>query len=166
MVIIVMGVCGSGKSTVGMLLAEKLGYAFFDADDFHPKENVDKMASGQPLNDDDRRPWLLRLNEKLKECNQTGNYGVLACSALKQAYRDLLSQDVGDCCVVYLQGDYDTIYERMNSREGHYMGARMLQSQFDALEEPTDALTLSIIDEPEEIALKIEAHLKKAGHAL
>jgi len=108
----------------------------------------------------------LRLNEKLKECNQTGNYAVLACSALKHVYRELLAQDVGDCCVVYLKGDYDTIYERMNSREGHYMGARMLQSQFDALEEPTDALTLSIVDEPEEIASKIEAHLEKVKNEL
>ena len=162
MVIIVMGVCGSGKSTVGELLAERLGYAYHDADDFHPPENIDKMASGQPLNDEDRKPWLLRLNEMLKEASQTKNYVVLACSALKQAYRDLLANGVDDCCVVYLKGDYDTIYARMTSREDHYMGARMLQSQFDALEEPTDALTVGIGEAPETIVAEIEEQLKKA----
>jgi gluconokinase len=159
--IIVMGVCGSGKSSVGILLAEKMGYSFLDADDFHPQSNVDKMASGQPLNDDDRKPWLMRLNEILKEGNQAGNYAVLACSALKQSYRDLLSDGLVDCCVVYLMGDYDTIYARMTSREDHFMGARMLESQFAALEEPTDALTVSIADELEVIVANIEAQLNK-----
>ncbi|MBT3602187.1 MAG: gluconokinase [Candidatus Latescibacteria bacterium] len=161
MVIIVMGVSGSGKSTVGMLLAEKLGYSYHDADDFHPQENIDKMASGQPLNDEDRKPWLLRLNGMLKEASQTKNYAILACSALKQAYRDLLADGVDGCCVVYLKGDYDTIYERMASREDHYMGARMLESQFETLEEPTDALTVGIGDEPEAIVAQIEAQLNK-----
>lgn len=161
MILIVMGVCGCGKSTIGEMLAEKLGYDFFDADDFHPKANVDKMASGQPLNDDDRRPWLLRLNEKLKACYASGEYAVLACSALKQAYRDLLADGIEVCHFVYLKGDYDTIYERMTKRADHYMGARMLQSQFDALEEPTDALTVGIGGDPESILADVEAQLKK-----
>ncbi|MDA0711472.1 MAG: gluconokinase [bacterium] len=166
MVIIVMGVCGSGKTTVGLLLAERLGYSFFDADDFHPKSNVEKMASGRPLNDEDRKPWLMILNEKLKACNRSGAYAVLACSALKQSYRDLLSSEVGACCVVYLKGDYDTIFERMNGREGHYMGARMLRSQFEALEEPVDALTLPIEADPEAITAQVVTYLEKIQHGI
>lgn len=161
MMIVIMGVCGSGKSTVGMLLAEKLGYSFFDADEFHPQENIDKMASGQPLNDEDRKPWLIRLNEKLKTCYAEKEYAVLACSALKQSYRDLLADGLDAFCVVYLQGDYDTIYARMTTREDHYMGAQMLTSQFEALEEPTDALVVNVADEPEVIVANIEKQLGK-----
>jgi len=160
MMIVIMGVCGSGKSTVGMMLAEKLGYSFFDADDFHPQENIDKMASGQPLNDDDRKPWLMRLNEKLKACYAEKNYAILACSALKQSYRDMLADGLDEFCVVYLKGDYDTIYARMTTREDHYMGAQMLTSQFEALEEPTDALEVSVADEPEVIVANIAKQLK------
>jgi gluconokinase len=157
-----MGVCGSGKSTIGILLAEKLGYSFFDADEFHPQSNVDKMAGGQPLDDDDRRPWLMRLNEILHTCDRKGTHAVLACSALKQSYRDLLAEGLTDCRVVYLKGDYDTIYDRMASREDHFMTERMLHSQFDALEEPAIAMTLNIADEPEAIVAHIEEHLSKA----
>lgn len=166
MVIVVMGVCGCGKSTVGELLAEKLGYPYYDADAFHPKENIDKMASGQPLDDNDRKPWLMRLNEMLKEADRTGEYAVLACSALKQIYRDMLSDGIVGCCFVYLKGDYEIIHGRMMQREGHYMGARMLQSQFDALEEPTDALTVNIENDPETIVADLITRLKKGDHGL
>jgi gluconokinase len=134
MVIIVMGVCGSGKSTVGSFLAEKLGCSFFDADNFHPKANVEKMARGGPLNDEDREPWLVRLNEKIAQCSVGGTSAVLACSALKESYRDILSKDIKDLSFVYLKGDYKTIYERMASRDGHFMGEDMVQSQFDTLD--------------------------------
>lgn len=159
MVIIVMGVCGSGKSTIGGLLADKLGCSFFDADDFHPQANVDKMARGEPLNDEDRRPWLMRLNEEMAQCSIAGKSAVLGCSALKESYRNILSKDIKNLVVVYLKGDYNTIYERMASREGHFMGENMVQSQFDTLEEPTDAIVTDIRESPEQIVSRIEAAL-------
>lgn len=163
MIVILMGVSGSGKSTVGELLAQKMDCSFFDGDDFHPPENVAKMASGQPLNDEDRLPWLLRLNDLMHGCRRAGKHGILACSALKQSYRKILAKDIDDICFVHLKGDYQTIFDRMAKRTEHYMGARMLQSQFDALEDPADALVIEIHISPEEIVSKIETHLSQKG---
>ena len=159
--LIVMGVSGSGKTTIGEMLAEHFDCPFFDADDFHPKENVEKMAQGTPLNDEDRKPWLERLNKLLSEHLERGESVVLACSALKQSYRDLLSSDNDVAKFIYLKGSYDLILRRMQARENHYMKADMLKSQFETLEEPQNALAIDIDAAPETITAQIIASLEK-----
>lgn len=134
--IVVMGVSGSGKTSVGEALAARLGWQFYDADNFHPEENVAKMAQGTPLNDDDRAPWLKRLHDLIHDHLTQGKPGILACSALKRRYRDVLRADNSGLAFFYLHSEFDPLRERMESRIGHYMKAGMLQSQFDALEEP------------------------------
>lgn len=134
--IIIMGVSGCGKTTVGQALAAQLGYAFYDGDDFHPPENVAKMANGIPLDDTDRAPWLARLHDLLHAHIARGEGVVLACSALKRRYREQLRVGNEGVQFVYLQGDFEVIWERMRTRPQHYMKASMLQSQFDALEPP------------------------------
>lgn len=157
---ILMGVSGCGKTTVGELLAQRLGWDFYDADDFHPAENISKMAGGIPLNDDDRRPWLAALHDLISQCLKEGRHGVLACSALKERYRQDLLKDHPNVQVVYLKGSFDLIRSRISSRSGHYMKPDMLQGQFDALEEPLDALTVSISMPVEEVAAAILANIK------
>ena len=152
MFVIVMGVSGCGKSTVGRLLAEKMGCAFYDGDDFHPAANIAKMSQGIPLNDDDRAGWLVALAELILGSLAKRDSGVLACSALKQKYRDVLRVDAELVKFVYLKGSYDLIKARMEARPGHYMKPGMLDSQFAVLEEPADAVTVSIELSPEEIA--------------
>jgi carbohydrate kinase (thermoresistant glucokinase family) len=142
-ILVAMGVCGCGKSTVGRSLAEDLGWSFFDADDFHPEANVAKMASGQPLTDDDRWPWLDRIADELRRVLARGDHAVLACSALKHAYRERLKR-AGDVRIVYLKGDQATIASRLAGRQHKYMPASLLQSQLATLEEPTDALVVDI----------------------
>ena len=158
--LIVMGVSGSGKSTIAEGVAETLGWEYFDADDYHPPENIAKMASGNPLNDSDRLPWLENLHTLIKENLAKGKPCTLACSALKESYRDILRQD--SLAIVYLQGDFETIWRRMQEREGHYMKAEMLQSQFDTLEEPSEdsALIVSLQQNPKTIVNKVIDHLK------
>lgn len=141
---IVMGVSGCGKSSIGISLAEKLGWDFYDADDFHPPANVAKMASGTPLDDSDRTPWLASLHELISSSLKTNRPGVLACSALKERYRQQLMDGNDGTQLVYLKGSYDLIWSRMIARKEHYMKPHMLKSQFDALEEPTNALTIEI----------------------
>jgi gluconokinase len=141
---IVMGVAGSGKTTVGESLAKHLGWEFYDADHFHPPENVSKMASGIPLDDSDRAPWLDALHELISASLVTGRPGILACSALKERYRQQLLSGKDDVQLIYLKGSFDLIWSRMSLRNDHYMKPHMLQSQFDALEEPTDALTFNV----------------------
>ena len=137
-----MGVSGSGKTTLGKALATTLSRPFFDADDFHPEANVAKMKRGEPLNDDDRWPWLSRLNSVLNDHLQKGC--VLACSALKESYRKQLFEGLEEqLLLVYLKGEYGYIHQRMQARENHYMPATLLQSQFDTLEEPQNALVLN-----------------------
>ena len=138
-----MGVSGSGKTTTGQLLASKLELPFFDADDFHPEENIKKMANNEPLNDSDRMPWLTILAESIKEWGSTTG-AVLACSALKESYRQLLSEHTKHIDWVYLSGSYETIKSRMEKRAGHYMKASLLQSQFEALEAPDYAINIDI----------------------
>jgi carbohydrate kinase (thermoresistant glucokinase family) len=138
-----MGVCGCGKSTVGEALAQAIGCRFLDADDFHPQANVDKMASGIPLTDEDRWPWLDVIAEELARILADGEHGVLACSALKEAYRQRLKR-AGDVRIVYLKGDAATIAARLASRQHKYMPPTLLPSQFAALEEPADALVVDI----------------------
>jgi gluconokinase len=149
--LIVMGVAGCGKTTVGRMLADRLGWDFFDADAYHPPENVAKMAAGIPLDDRDRAPWLAALRDLLAETIRSGRHPVLACSALKQKYRDTLLGADKTIRVIYLKGDYDLIYSRMKARDDHYMKAGMLRSQFDALEEPAEALMVDITPHPREI---------------
>lgn len=141
---IVMGVSGSGKSTLGKMLAEKLSWDFFDADDFHPPENIAKMAAGIPLNDSDRTPWLAALSDQLFATLKAGRHPLLACSALKESYRKQLLDEKEGVEIIYLKGNYDLLLERMSMREGHFMKPEMLKSQFATLEEPRNALILDI----------------------
>lgn len=143
MIIIVMGVSGCGKTTVGQQLADRLGWPFFDGDAFHPPANIDKMSRGIPLTDDDRWGWLAAIADRMRELIAQDRSAVFACSALKQKYRDQLSIDPA-VRFVYLKGSYDLIWSRMQQRAGHYMKPNMLASQFEALEEPRDALTLDV----------------------
>lgn len=146
-IIFIIGVSGSGKTTVGRLLAAAIDYPFHDADDYHPPANVKKMADGHALTDADRWPWLDRLHQLARQAPRA----VIACSALKQAYRDRLTEGIAERVVlVYLKGDYATIVERMQARE-HFMPPALLQSQFDTLEPPENAVTVSIQQSPEEI---------------
>ena len=144
-----MGVSGSGKSTIGKMLSEKANIPFFDGDDFHPVENIEKMAVGLPLDDSDRQGWLHALNRlAIKEAKIKG--AIIACSALKKSYRDILKNGLGEkCFFIFLKGDFETIKKRMEKRGGHFMPAHLLKSQFDALEPPEDALIFEIKIEPE-----------------
>lgn len=150
-----MGVSGSGKTTVGKGLAKHFSLPFFDADDFHPEANIEKMNRGIPLNDNDRWPWLTKLNSLLKD--NLGKGCILACSALKASYRYRLTNGFEtEVQLVYLKGSYDVIYQRMVMRESHFMPAELLQSQFDALEEPKNALVLDCDQSLEEMIGKIK----------
>jgi len=145
MILLVMGVSGSGKNTIGEPLAKRLGARFIDADDYHPKENVAKMAAGVPLQDADRWPWLDRLNSLLKKETQA----VIACSALKEVYRRRLSDGIEDFRIVYLRGSFELIRSRVEQRKHRYMPASLLRSQFDALEPPRDAIEVDVAAEPQ-----------------
>jgi gluconokinase len=160
-IVVVMGVAGVGKTTVGRLLARELGAAFVDADDYHPAANVAKMHAGQPLTDDDRWPWLARLNELLLEYAARNAPVVLACSALKQRYRDQLFAGVPDGRLVYLRGTKETIAARLGTRREHFMNPALLDSQFAALEEPADAIVADVDGTPEAIAAAILAQLAR-----
>jgi len=154
LVYIIMGVSGCGKSTIGELLAKKLEIPFFDGDDFHPEANVTKMANGIPLNDEDRKGWLQSLNDLIIEHKVNGV--VIACSALKEKYREQLKKDIEDKMVfVYLAGSFDEISIRLKERKNHYMPIDLLKSQFDILEPPKEAISVSILLSPEEIVSKI-----------
>ena len=158
MIVIVMGVVGAGKTTVGTLLASQLGWEFADADDFHPKSNVDKIRNGIPLTDEDREPWLDHLRETIAAWIAAGKSVVLACSALKNSYRSKLS--VGSQVrFIYLKGTGPLIAKRLRSRHGHFAGESILASQLGDLEEPESAITVKIEDSPEEIVAKIRKNL-------
>jgi gluconokinase len=141
---LIMGVSGSGKSTLGKALAQKLGWEFFDADDFHSPENIARMAAGIPLSDSDRAPWLEALNHLLLSSLGNAHHPVLACSALKEKYRARLLEGVEGMAVIHLKGSYQLVRSRLLAREGHYMKEILLQSQFDALEEPGEAVILDV----------------------
>lgn len=148
-----MGVVGAGKTTVGMLLAQKLGRQFADADDFHPKENIEKISQGIPLTDSDRAPWLAALRHTIEKWNAEGWNVVLACSALKRSYREEL--EAGPVQFVYLKGDYDLISRRLRSRQGHFASELILRSQLADLEEPQDAITVTVDESPDEVVSEI-----------
>lgn len=164
-VIFVMGVSGSGKSLIGEQLANHLGIPFVDADDHHPDANIQKMSHGIPLNDEDRTPWLNELNRLAR--NKYSRGCVMACSALKEDYRLRLMYSIESRTIwIYLKGSFDEIFERMNKRAGHFMGANILQSQFDTLEEPAHAIAISIADSPEQIITNIKIALKSKNDSL
>ena len=151
MIYIVMGVSGCGKSTIGTLLAEKLALPFYDADDFHSPTNIEKMAQGTPLTDDDRKPWLTLLADQIINWQAEGG-AVLACSALKQSYRDILSSTTENSVkFVYLKGDKAVLTARLTNRNNHFMPANLLTSQLATLEPPEDAITVSLEKTVEEI---------------
>lgn len=150
MIIIVMGVSGCGKTTLGKILAERLSCCFSDADAFHPEANVGKMQAGIPLQDEDRWPWLAKIRSAIDGWQEKGESHIIACSALKQAYRDRLSPS-GDVIFVYMKGTRETIQPRLAARKGHYMNPHLLDSQFATLEEPTGILTVGIKGTTEEI---------------
>lgn len=154
-----MGVSGSGKSLVGRLLSEALDLPFIDGDDFHPPKNIQKMASGKPLDDTDRKGWLILLNQMARDHGNSG--AIIACSALKKKHRALLRAGLGDkMAFIYLDGSFELIKSRLEARSGHFMPMDLLQSQFDALEPPKDALKVSISQRPPEIVDEILRQLK------
>lgn len=161
MILILTGVAGSGKTTIGRALAHRLDVPFYDGDDFHPPQNVAKMTRGEPLDDADRAPWLARLHELLAGLSARHEQAVISCSALKRVYRQQLAQDLPNVTFIYLQGNFDLIYARMRARRDHYMSAAMLQSQFEALEPPTtdEAIVVHIDDSVEAIVENIVATL-------
>ncbi len=157
MVILLMGVSGAGKTTVGQSLAAALGWRFYDADDFHPPDNVAKMRAGQPLTDADRAPWLAAVRAVMAATLRADESAVMACSALKRAYRAQLACDPARVKTVYLRGDYALIERRLQNRPGHFMPAALLASQFAALEEPTDAV---VIDAAQSVSASV-AHIQR-----
>jgi gluconokinase len=157
-IVILMGVSGVGKTTIGRLLASDLGWPFLDADDFHPPANVDKMRRGIPLTDADREPWLDSLRDTMRERIARGESAVLACSALKESYRDRLRVDAS-VGFVHLKADPELIRRRLAQRSGHYFAPALLASQLEALEEPRDGLSVDVADAPEVIAGRIAEEL-------
>ena len=162
MVLIIMGVAGAGKTTVGKSLASRLGWMFYDADDFHPKENIEKIEKGAPLTDEDRAPWLEALRALIAGLDTNA---VIACSALKKKYRDILTVGGHDVRFVYLHGDKEIIRERLLERKGHFAGPEILEGQLDALEEPEDAISVDIGQGADVITDEIVLKLGLKGHA-
>jgi len=159
MVVIVMGVTGAGKTTVGRALAEALEWEFHDGDELHSKESKRKMHLGIALNDVDRAPWLAALRKLIQGILSKGRNGVVACSALKQSYRDEIVVDPDSMKVVYLKGSKELIAARLRGRTGHFMNPDLLQSQIDTLEEPRDAIVVDISGTPEAIVREIRSRL-------
>ena len=161
MVVIIFGVSGAGKTTVGKLLAEELGWHFYEGDDFHPAANIEKMRHEIPLNDEDRQPWLEKLRELIERLLAAKEDAVLACSALKEKYRRQLRVNA-EVKFVYLRGDFALIADRLRHRAGHFMQPTLLQSQFADLEEPQpaeDAIVVDLARTPHELTQEIRARL-------
>lgn len=159
MIILVMGVCGAGKTTVGKELAQALGAYFLDADDFHSTINREKMAQATPLTDEDRQEWLAAIANKIALLNAEGRSAVLACSALKQCYRNLLISACSELVTVWLHGDAELIACRLAERQGHFMPASLLSSQLAIIEAPVKAIKIDVIASPAEIVKRILAYL-------
>jgi gluconokinase len=163
-ILIVFGVSGAGKTTIGKLLAEQLGWKFYEADDFHPRANIEKMHGGRPLTDEDRWPWLDRLRDQITHSLAAKENAVLSCSALKRAYRERLRVS-DDVKFVFLRGDYALIEKQLRERPSHFMNPALLKSQFDDLEEPgssENALTVELGRTPQELVEEIKTKLRLA----
>lgn len=160
MIILVMGVTGSGKSTVGTLLAASLHWEFSDADSFHPQANIEKMSRGMPLEDADRRPWLQALHQEIGRWLQEEKNVVLACSALKSSYRQLLFQDRSRMRLIYLEGSLELLKSRLDQRQNHFMNKSLLQSQLDLLEVPEEGVHVDVSKPPEVIVQQIKKSLR------
>ncbi len=158
MVIVVMGVAGSGKTLIGRMLAESLQWIFADGDQFHPALNVEKMTRGLPLTDADRKPWLAAIRCAIDDWSESRQNAVLACSALKQKYRDELTSGV-EARIVYLKGSAQLIHDRLSHRQNHFMKPEMLSSQLTDLEEPEDAIVIDVSQAPDEIIAEIRRRL-------
>lgn len=164
--LVLMGVCGSGKTTVAEILADRLGLTVAEADDFHPQANIDKMASGHPLNDDDRWPWLATITEWMNERAAAGKSGIVTCSALKRSYRDVLRSAGAPVIFVHLDGERELIAARLNARTGHFMPPGLLDSQIDILEPLTGdeaGLRIDVGPKPQELASQIMRELAITG---
>ncbi|HKA08716.1 MAG TPA: gluconokinase [Gemmataceae bacterium] len=160
MVLVLMGVSGSGKTTVGKLLADQLGWSLVEADDYHPAANVEKLHRGTPLTDADRRPWLNALRQRIDTACDRGENVVLACSALKHAYQEYLQRDDPGCVLyVHLKGSEELIRKRLAARKGHFMNPSLLHSQFEIMEPPADAIEVDITPSPEAITAEIRRKL-------
>lgn len=158
MIIVMMGICGSGKTTLGRLLAERLGIPFVEGDDYHTPENVAKMATGHPLTDADRWPWLRRLGEAMGQWSEAGQDTVVSCSALRRDYRDLLRASAPDVRFVFLEGAVELVRDRMAHRAGHFMPVGLIDSQIAALEDPRGepgVIAVSVAGTPEDIIAEI-----------
>ena len=159
MIIILMGVAGSGKTTIGTLLSEAIGWTFFDGDDFHPEENIERMRRGVALTDNDREIWLDRLHNLVRELNHRGESAILAFSALRKAYRERVAEGIDGLQFVYLNGDPALLKQRVKDRKGHYFGAELLGSQFETLEEPEGIAMVDVAGKPEVVVAKVRAVL-------
>lgn len=163
--IIVMGVSGCGKSTIGALIAQRLGAKFIDGDDLHPRANIEKMRRGEPLNDHDRAPWLERIRDAAFSLENKSEQGIIVCSALKKAYRDQIRDGNQNVTFLFLDGDKALIIERMRARKGHFMKTDMLESQFATLQRPsaeeTDVLTISIASDIDRVVEQAITALKQ-----
>jgi gluconokinase len=160
--IVVMGVCACGKTTVGVKLAQALGAKFIDGDDLHPKANILKMSRGEPLNDDDRKPWLERIRDAAFSLESKNELGVIVCSALKKEYRDQIRDGNQSVTFLFLDGNYDLIIQRMKARKGHFMKENMVESQFSALQRPDNEERVVVVD----IDTDIDQVLARAVHSL
>jgi gluconokinase len=160
MVIVLTGVCGAGKTTIGRLLARKLSARFYEGDAYHSRDAIDKMASNIPLTDNDRQPWLAALQQLIRMHSRRGDTVIVACSAWKQSYRDFLCQASRDVRFVFLRGEYDLISKRLNQRKGHFATKDLLASQFAILEEPAACLVVDVAASPREIVEIIRRRLR------
>lgn len=159
-ILLITGVAGSGKSTIGRRAAAALNWPYFEADDFHSEANRRKMANGTPLDDEDRAPWLAAIRAEMDRVRANGGCAVFTCSALKEKYRDALTGGTDDSLLVFLTADFNTILERVSRRKGHFMKADMVRSQFEALEAPKDALSIDVRQAPEVVLAKILAAVR------
>ena len=160
MIIIITGVSGSGKTTIGKILSKKIGAYFFDADDFHSLPNINKMTKGIPLSDIDRKPWLDLLSKKIIAWEKKNKISILACSALKESYRVILNVNSNNIKWIFLTGSFNLIRNRLNKRNKHFMRSDLLKSQFEILEEPKEALKIEVSLSPNYIVKKIMNYIK------